>query len=326
MTPSTNASFELNQLLTRRRVGTQARGDIIRGPEDVTTERTGQWVLFLNNQNVIKGQDIRNGSQFSLLAPGVPCKGICFNRESDKFIVGQFIGGVWYASEYNFPAMTFVRQWELGSRGIAQLNTLRYTVNNRYLMIGHSGGCYLLNTFTGNQQLFDEPLVGNIVQFECLTSMYAFYARTTTQIKLTQINTGRSMLYLGDAVWDELSDATWNWEVDETTPIPHLLLGLRRGNQWFVEPFKMQTWDWYNSKQFSIACPSKPLAMAFSEVDNSTGTAKESTFGTRCIVIFYTDRYRVHNALSGELIAEYGSSQQQSITAGFWKEAQGLYL
>lgn len=316
----------MNQLLMQRRVNSQTRGDDVSGPENISTERSGQWVIYLTTDNVVKVEDIRNGSFQAQLIAGVESRGVCFNREADKFIVGQNIAGVWYVSEYNFPAMTFIRQWNLNTLGsVTSLNTVRYTVNNRYILVGHSTGSFVLNTQTGLIQPIDEPLTGDVEQFECLSSMYAIAMRSDLDVKLCQINTGRDMLYIGDLVWDELSTFCWNWEVDEVTPYPHFIMGLRQGSQWHLAPFKLGNFDFYDSQQWDIVLDQKPLAIAFSETDNSSSVTKESTFG-RAFVVFFPDRYDVYDLLTGEFKASFTTTQQVPITCGYWKEAQGLYL
>lgn len=316
----------MNQLLASRRVNSQSRGDDVSGPENISTERSGQWVIYLTSDNVIRSVDIRNGSTAAELAMGLPCKGICFNREADKFIVGVFFGGAWLVNEYNYPAMTFIRQWNLNTiGGVTSLNSVRYTVNNRYILVGHSTGGFILNTQTGAITPTEVPTTGDVKQFDCLSSMYALASRTSTVVKLTQINTGRNMPYTGDLPWDELSCFQWNWEVDEETQYAHFLMGLRQGATWHIAPFKIGNFEFFNTNAWDLVLDQKPLAIAFSETDNSSATTKESTFG-RAFVVFFPNAYRVYDLKTGELKAEFTTTQQSPITCGYWKEAQGLYL
>lgn len=320
----TSASFEVNQLLMDRRINSQARGDIVRGPEDISTERTGQWVLYLNDQNTVKVGDYRNGASVAQLALGVPAKGVCWNREATHFIVGRFVSGQWHATEFSYPALTQTRDWNLGALGVTSLNSLRYTVNNRFLLVGHSTGSLIVIASSGLVQTIESPLTGDVKQYECLSSMYAIAMRSNTALKLCQINTGRDMVFLDTTVWDELSCFTWNWEVDETTPYPHFLMGNRRGSQWYITPFKMGDFNYYETDQYEIPLPQKPLAIAFSETDNSSGNPKESKYG-RAFVVFFPSSYQVFDLLTGELKATF-TTTQQTISCGWWKEAQGLYL
>ena len=307
-----------------RRISSQARGDIVRGPEDISTERTGQWVLYLNDQNVVKVCDYRNGQAVAQMPVGTIAKGVCWNREATHFIVGRLVSTVWHATEYSYPGLVQTRDWNLGALGVTSLNSLRYTVNNRFLLVGHSTGALIVVASTGLVQSIEAPLTGNVKQYECLSSMYAIAARSNTAIKLCQINTGRDMLYIGDIVWDELSAFTWNWEVDEVTPYAHFLLAGRRGSQWYITPHKIGEFNYYETEQYEIAVPQKPLAIAFSETDNSSGNPKESKYG-RAFVVFYPTGYSVYDLLTGELKASF-TSTQQTISCGWWKEAQGLYL
>jgi len=309
-----------------RRINSQSRGDDVSGPENISTERSGQWVIYLTTDNVVKVVDIRNGAFLAQMPTGLQSKGICWNREADKFIVGLFFEGEWLINEYDYPAMTFSRQWNLATiGGVTSLNSVRYTVNNRYILVGHSTGGFILNTQTGLITPTEVAITGDVKQYECLSSMYALAARTSTVAQLTQINTGRNMPYIGDMTWDELSFLQWNWEVDEVTPYPHFIMGLRQGTQWKLAPFRIGSFDFYDSKQWDILVDQKPLAIAFSETDNSSSTTKESIYG-RAFVVFFPDRYRVYDLLTGEFKAEFTTTQQSPITCGYWKEAQGLYL
>lgn len=296
------------------------------GPANISTDRSGQWVIYLTNEAIVKVADIRNGGSMAQLPMGLPCQGVCFNREADKFIVGVFFLGSWLINEYNYPAMTFSRQWNLSTiGGVTSLNSIRYTVNNRYILVAHSTGAFILNTQTGLVTPTEVPTTGDVKQFECLSSMYALAARSNTTATLTQINTGRNMPYIGDLTWDELSCFQWNWEVDEVTPYPHFIMGYRKGATWRLAPFKMGNFDFYDSKQWDIELTEKPLAIAYSETDNSSSTIKESVFG-RAFVVFFPSRYRVYDLLTGAFKAEFTTTQQNPITCGYWKEAQGLYL
>lgn len=309
-----------------RKVNSQTRGDVVRGPEDLSTERTGRWVLYLTNQNLVKVGDYRNGQAVGQLPAGVPAKGVCWNREATRFIVGRLVGGQWRATEYSYPELTQTREWNLFTiGGVTSLNTLRYTANNRFILVGHSTGSFIINTTNGALQSIDEPLTGDVKQYECLSSMYALAMRSNTALKLCQINSARNMAYIGDLVWDELSAFTWNWEVDEVTPYPHFLLAGRRGSQWYVTPHKIGNYDYYESEQFELVFDEKPLSIAYSETDNSTGVPRESTFG-RAFVVFFPGKYRVYDLSSGEFKAEFTSTPHASISCGWWKEAQGLYL
>lgn len=315
----------MNQLLANRRVNSQSRGDVVLGPQNISTERTGQWALYLTLANRVKVVDIRNGAPAGELASGNPSVGVCFNREADHFVVGELRAGAWWAVEYSYPAMAQTRAWNLTALGAATLNSLRYTVNNRYLLVGHTTGGFILNTQNGAITVTEVPVTGNVKQYECLSSMYALAARTSTAVQLTQINTGRNMPYIGDLTWDELAYFQWNWEVDEVTPYPHFIMALRQGSDWHVAPFKIGSFDFYDSKQWDIVVPEKPLAIAYSETDNSSSTIKESVYG-RAFVVFFPTYYQVFDLLTGELKATLTTTQQNPITCGYWKEAQGLYL
>lgn len=315
----------MNQLLAQRRVNSQSRGDVVLGPQNISTERSGQWAIYLTLANRVKVVDIRNGQAAGELSSGNPSIGVCWNREADHFIVGELRGGAWWAVEYSYPAMAQTRAWNLTTLGAATLNSVRYTVNNRYILVAHTTGSFILNTQNGLIQPIDAALTGNVKQFECLSSMYALAMRSDSNVKLCQINTGRDMLYIGDLVWDELAYFQWNWEVDEETQYAHFLMGLRQGDTWHISPFKIGSFDFYDTKAWDVVLDQKPLAIAFSETDNSSATTKESTYG-RAFVVFFPNSYRVYDLKTGEFKAEFTTTQQSPITCGYWKEAQGLYL
>lgn len=320
----TGASVEINQLLMDRRINSQSRGDVVTGPENISTERTGQWVLYLTNQSVIKVCDYRNGQQVSQKPLPLGARGCCWNREADRYIVGQIISGVWWAIEYSYPEHVQTRSWNLGDKGVTSLNALRYTVNNRFLLVAHSTGSLVIVASTGATQVIDAPLTGDVKQFECLSSMYAMAMRSNTGLKLCQINTGRDMPALDPFTWDELATFTWNWEVDEVTPYPHFLLAGRKGSTWSVVPYKMGNFDYYESKQFEVILTEKPLAIAYSEAYTSNGVITESRYG-RAFAVFFPNRYEIYNVLTGEKLATL-TTPNQTVAAGWWKEAQGLYL
>lgn len=276
---------------------------------------------------MVRSADIRNGQAMTYLYTGVPHTGICFSRGGDKFLVGQFIGGAWYISEYNYPAMTWIRQLNVSAFGAAGVQSVRYSPNDRYWLVSSTTRPLIIDTRTMLPVALTGLVDGNTFDVEMTNTMFAVSTRYTNHVKINIVNNGVPMNNMGSLpAWDVLTASKWNWQVDEENPECHFLLGGFRSGAWHVTPYRLgAVQDYAETNQWDLIVREKPIGFTFSEVDTSGSNPKESFYG-RAFAVIYESGYEIFGVLNGERLAGFTSTPHAVLSTALWKEAQGLYL
>lgn len=319
---SVGATFTLDKISTGLKMHSQDQGGNVKDALDMSASKDAATVVFIRQDGAVVSADIRSGFTNATIPAGYPRRGINLSRDSTKLVLTEDRNGVIHLVEYNFPDLTIKK--DLVLTGVEKVNSVRYAPNDRYIMVAHSKGLLLLNAITYLPTAITKPPVGEVLEAEVAPSVYALLCRQKNNLTLHIVNNGEPMAYLGDHKWAETTTSLFNWDAETDNPYPHFVVGGRSANgKWEVVPYKAQSFD-YHEMDWKIDFGEEIVSVAFSEVDVTSGDPKESIFG-RAIAVFGKTGYKVYSLQTGVEVAVKETPEYPVLTAGTWKEAQGVY-
>lgn len=325
-TPS-NASFEADRFVLNNVIGSSAHGDIVRAQQDITVDRAGTVALWINQNNQVIAGDIRNGSTTGFLAPAGTLRGISFGRDGKSFVVGQLDGAAWYVAEYLYPEMTFVKRTDVTALGAGQINSVKFSPNNRYYTVGSTTGLLIVDarTIPPSAVSVDNQLVGPVFDSEMAQSLYCMYHFTQTDFHLNIVNNAEQMTYLGAVTWQNIVKMKFNWDIESVNVIyPHMLVGGVTGGLNQVIPYVLNDYD-YKEGDWRVTFPETIKDVVFSEMVSPNGVNIESKWGRSFAVVGPTIT-RIYNLIDGNQLYEFSTTNFNGVTGAVWKEATGIYL
>lgn len=307
----------------------QTRGDIVARACDVSTDSIGEKALYLNQNNKIQSVDIRSGYLLKEIGSGVPRVGAAFDRSAEGFVTAEFTGGKWWAIQYSYLTLLPVTSTDLSVFGVTSVNSCRYSVSSRYILIGHSTGTLLLDTKDYTAAPILSPLTGNIVDYFTSPNDFSTFTLKANEFQINQINGGRKLEYFRTGpvtIWDEVHCAAYNWKIDDDEQLyPDLFVAGKIGSQYRIHSYSVRQ-NSFTDDGLDWVFPERVVAMAYSQEATTDSGAKLKTKYGSALAVFGTTQYKVYNVTNGELLDSFTYTNLSQATTAIWGQLKGPYI
>lgn len=316
-------SFNIRKLSTGGTVNAADTGANIATYLDASTSRDGASIIYVKDDSDVICADMRTGLTKFSLVDALIRKGASFSKDADRFVTAEYRAGVWWAVEYNIPSLTVYHETNLSLLGATSLNSIKYSPNDRYIMVGHASGHVLLNALTWIPQIVTTPPTGNVLDVDMTVSIYAVLSRKVDDFDVHITTNGQLMTDTGLVDWNEITCTAFNWDAELPSPYPYFVVAGQTSVGWQVVPYAADATT-YQEMSWKINFGERIVGVAFSEAALIDEEMKESTYG-RAIAVFGEHGYKIYDLQTGIEVASRSITTYTNVTGGFWKSVKGVY-
>ncbi len=319
---SPSPSFFLRDMNTNGMVGAVDASANIPNYQSASLSRDGKVFLYCKANGNLVGADALTGETKFSKVDAVVRKGASGNKDANKVLTAELRSGVWWAVSYNTPTMTVFQEVNLSTYGVTNLNAIRYSSNDRYIMVGHDAGSLVLNSLTLAVLNLTTPPTGNVLDVDVTPSIYAIMSRKATDFTLHITTNGQLMTRTGTTVWNNITCNAFNWFTDVPSPYPYFVVAGQTSAGWQVVPYSASDFA-YQEMPWRINFGEPIVAVAFSEAVTLDEQVTESAYG-RALVVFGQHGYKIYDLLTGAEVAAQTIANYSTVTGGLWKWVPGV--
>lgn len=318
----TKPSFNLRKLQSGASVMSADAAANIATYQNASARSAGMMAYLKENGSLVVA-DLLTGATVVTLAGGVARKGASLSEDSSRVLTAEYRSGKWYSMEYKLPSLALHQQIDLSTYGVGDLNAIRYSPNDRYIMVGHASAGLVLNALNKIALEMRTPLTGNILDVDITPSIYAVMTRSINDFTLNITTNGQLMTRNGSTAWQEITCSGFNWFTDVPSQYPYFLVGGLTAQGWQVVPYSASDFS-YAEMPWKINFGERIVGLAYSEAVSVDDVVTESTFG-RAVAVFGEHGYKVYDLLTGVEIGAQVINTYNRVAGGFWKFVPGVF-
>lgn len=318
------ASVNLRNLDNGALVMSQDAGGDIATYMNASATQNGVSIVYVKANSDLIYADMRTGLTTSSKVDAIERKGASVNKDATRVLTAEFRSGKWWAVAYTLPAMTVVAQEvDLSLYGVTTVNSIKYSPNDRYIMVGHPAGALVLNALTLVPLDLTSPPTGNVLEVDMTASIYAVLSRKVNDFTLHITTNGQLMTRTGPTAFTEITCSAFNWFTDVPSPYPYFVVGGLTATGWEVVPYSASDFA-YQELTWKINFGERIVALAYSEAYTVDEQITESVYG-RALAVFGEHGYKVYDLQTGIEIGAQAIGTFGKVTGGFWKSVPGVF-